>query len=163
MFDFDVGKLLIIGIIALIVIGPKELPGVMRQVGQAVAKMRRMAGEFQSQFMEAMREADVEDLRKDVEKIVDTTKREFDPLGSLKAEKEALETLDAHVQSLIGETPLVEPIPDYTNYEATLAQSENAPILPVEMGPLEVPKAPEPISAEAAPVVAPVVTPPPHA
>ena len=47
-----------IGIVALIVIGPKELPRVMRQLGQAVAKMRRMAAEFRGQFMDAMREAD---------------------------------------------------------------------------------------------------------
>jgi Sec-independent protein translocase protein TatA len=43
MFDFDAGKLIIVGIVALIVIGPKELPRVMLQVGQAAAKMRRMA------------------------------------------------------------------------------------------------------------------------
>jgi sec-independent protein translocase protein TatB len=45
MFDFDPGKLIILGIVALIVIGPKALPRVMLQVGQAAAKMRRMAAE----------------------------------------------------------------------------------------------------------------------
>ena len=69
MFDIDSGKLLIIGIIALVVIGPKELPGVLRQVGQAIGKLRRMATEFQSQFMDAMRESELEDLKKDVEKM----------------------------------------------------------------------------------------------
>src|ERR1700724_1400144 len=49
MFDFDAGKLIIAGIVALIVIGPKELPRVMFQVGQAAAKMTRMAAEFRSQ------------------------------------------------------------------------------------------------------------------
>ncbi len=51
MFDFDVGKLLIFGIVALAVIPPKDLPRVMRVVGQALGRMRRMAAEFQGQFM----------------------------------------------------------------------------------------------------------------
>jgi sec-independent protein translocase protein TatB len=74
MFDFDAGKLIIIGIVALIVIGPKELPRVMRQVGQAAAKMRRMAAEFRGQFMDAMREADIEDIKSDAAKLADTAK-----------------------------------------------------------------------------------------
>lgn len=66
MFEFDASKLIIIGIVALIVIGPKDLPRVLRQLGQAMGKMRRMAAEFQGQFMEAMREADVADARAEV-------------------------------------------------------------------------------------------------
>ena len=66
MFDFDVGKLLIFGIVALAVIPPKDLPRVMRTVGQAVGKMRRMAAEFQGQFMEAMKEADLESVKREL-------------------------------------------------------------------------------------------------
>jgi len=86
MFDFDAGKLIIIGIVALIVIGPKELPGVLRQVGQAVGKMRRMAAEFQGQFMEAMREADIADIKADVAKLAESAKVEvdFNPVAELK-------------------------------------------------------------------------------
>ena len=82
MFDFDVGKLVVIGVVALIVIGPKDLPRVLRQVGQAVGKMRRMAAEFQGQFMEAMREADVENLKKEVQSAADLAKVDvaFDPV-----------------------------------------------------------------------------------
>ena len=69
MFDFDATKLMIVGVLALIVLGPKELPRVMRQLGQMIGKMRRMAGEFQGQFMDAMREAELEDLRKEVNKL----------------------------------------------------------------------------------------------
>ncbi len=74
MFDFDAGKFIIIGIVALIVIGPKELPRVMRQVGQAAAKMRRMAAEFRGQFMDAMREADIDDIKADVAKLAESAK-----------------------------------------------------------------------------------------
>ncbi len=74
MFDFDAGKILIVGIVALIFIPPKDLPRVLRQVGQFVAKMKRMAGEFQGQFMDAMREADMADLRKEAQKLADSAK-----------------------------------------------------------------------------------------
>lgn len=86
MLDFDVGKLIVIGVVALIVIGPKDLPRVMRQVGNAIGKMRRMANEFQGQFMEAMREADVEDLKKEIEKTAEAAKVDvaFDPVKDIK-------------------------------------------------------------------------------
>lgn len=88
MFEFDAGKLIIIGIVALIVIGPKELPRVMRQVGQAVAKLRRLGAEFQSQFMEAMREADMEEVGADVRKLAEGAKLDLggNPLAHAKAE-----------------------------------------------------------------------------
>ena len=87
MFDLDSGKLLIIGIVALIVIGPKELPGVMRQVGNALGEVRRMAAEFQGQFMEAMRESELEELKKDVEKMSQTANfANFDPLAEVKTQ-----------------------------------------------------------------------------
>ncbi len=74
MFDFDASKLLIVGVIALIFIPPKDLPRVLRQVGQFVGKMRRMASEFQGQFMDAMREADMADLREEARKLADAAK-----------------------------------------------------------------------------------------
>ena len=74
MFDFDASKLLIVGAIALIFIPPKDLPRVLRQVGQFVGKMRRMANEFQGQFMEAMREADMADLRQEARKLAEAAK-----------------------------------------------------------------------------------------
>jgi len=64
MFDFGAGELVVIGVVALVAIGPKELPGLLRTVGQAVGKMRRMAGDFQNQFSDAMREADMADAQK---------------------------------------------------------------------------------------------------
>ena len=102
MLDFDVGKLVVIGVVALIVIGPKDLPRVLRQVGAAVGKMRRMANEFQGQFMEAMREADVENLKKEVEGAADLAKIDvaFDPIRDVK------EQITAAVE---GEGPAAPP------------------------------------------------------
>lgn len=84
MFDFSWGELLLIGVVALIVIGPKELPSVLRTIGQWVGKIRRMAGEFQSQFHEAMREAEMADLKKHVDELNDAARgltKHFDPLS----------------------------------------------------------------------------------
>ncbi|WP_246744824.1 preprotein translocase subunit TatA [Methylocystis sp. Sn-Cys] len=67
MFDLDPGKLLVIGIVALIAIPSKDLPRVLRTLGQATGRMRRMANEFQDQFMAAMREAELDDLKKQIE------------------------------------------------------------------------------------------------
>jgi sec-independent protein translocase protein TatB len=72
MFDFGWSELIIIAVVALIAIGPKELPGVLRMVGQWMAKARKMAGEFQGQFQEAMREAEMADLKKTFDEVKDT-------------------------------------------------------------------------------------------
>ena len=86
MLDFDASKLLIIGVVALVVIGPKDLPRVLRQVGQAVTKLRRMASDFQGQFMDAMKEADLDDLKKEVAKLQDsaTLDVKFDPVADVR-------------------------------------------------------------------------------
>ncbi len=88
MFDFDIGKLMVVAIVALAVIPPKDLPRVMRTVGQVVGKMRRMAAEFQGQFMDAMREADLENVRKELEALNEKAKVDtsFDPAGMIRDE-----------------------------------------------------------------------------
>ena len=90
MFDLDVSKMIVVGIVALAVIPPKDLPRVMRTVGQAVGKMRRMATEFQGQFMDAMREvereADLESVKKEFQAINEQAKVDtaFDPVGMMR-------------------------------------------------------------------------------
>src|ERR1700722_8066410 len=90
MFDLDVSKMIIVGIVALAVIPPKDLPRVMRTVGQTLGKMRGMAAEFQGQFMDAMREvereADLESVKKEFQAINDQAKIDtsFDPVGMMR-------------------------------------------------------------------------------
>ena len=71
MFDIGWSEFALIAVVALIAIGPKELPGVLRMVGQWMGKARKMAAEFQGQFNEAMREADMADLKKSFDDIKD--------------------------------------------------------------------------------------------
>src|ERR1700684_1733343 len=69
MFDIGWSEFALIAVVALIAIGPKELPGVLRTVGQWMGKARKMAAEFQGQFQEAMREAEMADLKKSFDEV----------------------------------------------------------------------------------------------
>ena len=73
MFDLTSSKLLILGIVALIVVGPKELPFLLRTIGKYVGMIRRQATEFRSQFDEAMREAELDSIKKDLENVARDT------------------------------------------------------------------------------------------
>jgi sec-independent protein translocase protein TatB len=109
MFDISWGKLVIIGVIALIVIGPKELPTVLRTVGQWMGKIRRMASEFQGQFQEAMREAEMSELKKDVDDLArkadDLTN--FNPMESVQKDIDAAMgvTSDPNAAATTGSAP----------------------------------------------------------
>lgn len=83
MFDIGWSELLLVGVVALIAIGPKELPGVLRMVGQWYGKLRRMGAEFQGQFQEALREAEMADLKKQVDELSDAARSigRYDPLA----------------------------------------------------------------------------------
>jgi sec-independent protein translocase protein TatB len=67
MFDIGWSELLVIGVVAIIVVGPKDLPKLMRGIGFYAGKLRRAATDFQRQFEEAMRESEMEEVRKSIE------------------------------------------------------------------------------------------------
>lgn len=83
MFDIGWTELIVVAVVMILVVGPKDLPKMLRTFGQTIGKVRRMAGEFQSTFNEALREAeqqaDIADMKKQVEKAGN-----FDPLGDIK-------------------------------------------------------------------------------
>jgi len=69
MFDIGWSELLVIAVVAIVVIGPKDLPKFMRGVGHYAGRLRRAAADFQRQFDEAMRESEVEEVRKAIESV----------------------------------------------------------------------------------------------
>ncbi|MEM1159843.1 MAG: Sec-independent protein translocase protein TatB [Pseudomonadota bacterium] len=77
MLDIGWQELLVIGALALIVVGPKDLPGLLRTLGQWVGRMRGMAREFQSAMNDAARQADVSNL-KELKDIKDTVSGSLD-------------------------------------------------------------------------------------
>lgn len=111
MFDIGWGELVVIGVVALIVIGPKELPTVLRTVGQWMTKIRRMAAEFQGQFQEAMREAELADLKKQVDAANDLTRgmSDFDPINAAKRELES--AFEAGTKPEVTSEPITQPAP----------------------------------------------------
>lgn len=89
MFDIAWSELGIIAVVALVVIGPKDLPKVLRSVGQWVAKARSMAREFQSGIDDMVRESELDELRKAAKSVTDFSveneiKKTVDPDGSLE-------------------------------------------------------------------------------
>jgi sec-independent protein translocase protein TatB len=165
MFDLGWGKIIIIAVIALVVIGPKELPAVLRTVGQWMGKIRRMAAEFQGQFQEAMREAEMADLKKSIDAITDATRgigSGFDPLSSVSKD----------IESAFQEKPAAT-TPATTAATAEAAASAPTPTTepsvaaeppvtiepPVPMDPIPAPPAAE--AAAPAEAVTPAPTPPP--
>jgi sec-independent protein translocase protein TatB len=132
MFDIGWGELLLIGIVALIAIGPKELPTVLRTVGQWTAKLRRMASEFQNQFQEAMREAEMADLKKQVDELTSQAQSytNFDPVGEVRKE---LETTQRQIETAMTSAASVETSPAAGPSEATASgagSSTSEPAVP---------------------------------
>ena len=137
MFDFSSGELLVIAAAALILIKPKDLPGVLRAVGHWTGKIRRMAGEFQDQFREAMREAEMADLKKDIDEATSKVAN-IDPFADLK---EAAEWKPA-------ETPPTTP-PSADAPPAPPAEAVTPPVAASEPAPVEAAPAPAAVSETA--------------
>lgn len=83
MFDIGWTELVVVAVVMILVVGPKDLPRMLRTFGQTMGKVRRMANEFQSTFNDALREAeqqaDISDMKRQVEKAGN-----FDPLGDIR-------------------------------------------------------------------------------
>ncbi len=151
MFDFSWGELVIIGMIALIAIGPKELPGVLRGLGHWMGKVRRMASEFQDQFREAMREAEVADLKK-----------QFDEASAkaTSAFTNPLETAHKEVEAALGSEPKAS---DRTAEQPAVSTADPGAIEPsagVQSPEPDRPAIPEPATADAPVTSAPVTSAP---
>jgi sec-independent protein translocase protein TatB len=107
MFDISWTEIMVIGVVALLVVGPKELPALLRTVGHYLGIIKRQAAEFRAQFDEAMRESELELLKQEVESAgremaatvrdtgrsveteIDAAKREFDQATLPAPERDA--------------------------------------------------------------------------
>jgi sec-independent protein translocase protein TatB len=153
MFDISWTEFLLIGVVALIVIGPKELPAVLRTLGQYTRKVRSMAGDFQNQFQEAMREAEMADLKKQVDDMAHDIKN-YDPLKDVRDDVESMgKDIERSLDGAPASNPEVPVAGELAAKDAAASEVEAAvPALPVERSELETAAAPatEPV-AEAAP------------
>src|ERR1043166_1544807 len=93
MFDLSWGEMGILAVVALVVLGPKELPNALRTVSTVMKNARKLAGEFQSGVNEIIREADLEDARKKLNEVQSLNKAQIqnviekavDPKGEMKS------------------------------------------------------------------------------
>jgi sec-independent protein translocase protein TatB len=154
MFSIGWGEFLIIGVVALLVIGPKELPAVLRSIGQWTTKLRRMASEFQGQFQEAMREAEVADLKKEVDEMTAHAKSytEFDPIGDVRKE---LDSTHQQLESALTGNPIAAATTPAT-VEASSAPAASVETTPSGSEPAVAAKVDAPFNVDA-----PVATPTP--
>jgi sec-independent protein translocase protein TatB len=180
MFDIGWSELALIAVVALIAIGPKELPGVLRTVGQWMGKARRMASEFQGQFQEAMREAEMADLKQSFDEVreaakgltgggimtslqkdvtsalrIDDVDKPMDPQAAPAIDAPATSNIDAQATSSDAPaTPTTpEPPTAETSVEAEIhaATSEPLAITPdVQSRPIPQDTTPEPVASESA-------------
>ena len=143
MFDIGWSEIAVIAVVALIAIGPKELPGVLRMVGQWMGKARKMAGEFQGQFQEAMREAEMADLKKSFDEVkeaasgftggnimtslqkdvtnalrIDDPEKPMDPQAAPSVEASATPAIDPPVMPTTPEAPTAETMVEATTHAA---------------------------------------------
>jgi len=149
MFDIGWSELVVIAVVALIAIGPKELPGVLRMVGQWMGKARKMAAEFQGQFQEAMREAEMADLKKSFDEVKEAatgftsgnvmTSLEKDVGNALR-----VDDIDRPAASAT-EAPAIEP-PVTSKIDAPVTSKIDAPVTPTTpaISKVETPEAPIP-------------------
>lgn len=115
MFDIAWSELGVIAVVALVVIGPKDLPKVLRTVGQWTAKARAMAREFQSGLDDMVREAELDELRKSAKQLSDFSveneiKKSIDPDGAIAKDlSETKAAVDQAATEAVSETPAAPP------------------------------------------------------
>jgi sec-independent protein translocase protein TatB len=117
MFGIDSPELLVIAVVALIVVGPKELPGLLRGWGKWMAQMRGMASEFRGHVDEMVRQADLDDVKKQLEATPGLDLQALDPTREIKSAlqegmaegEKAMADAKAQIDRAQIDNPLVEP------------------------------------------------------
>lgn len=116
MFDLSWGEMLLVGVVALVVLGPKELPNALRTITNLSKTARKLAGEFQSGVNEIVREADLEDARKMAQgiskgSISKAIEKAVDPTGDLKTTIKGVETEAKAAAVINSPNPAAAPAP----------------------------------------------------
>ena len=142
MFGIDSPELLVIAIVALVVIGPKELPNMLRSWGKWMAQMRGMASEFRGHVDEMVRQSELDDVKKQLESVPGLDLQALDPTKQIKG---AIQEGMAEGEKAFNEAK--------TSFDNPLAEPESAPQIAAE---------PQPVVAETTPVAesAPIVSEP---
>jgi sec-independent protein translocase protein TatB len=174
MFDIGWTEMLVIAVVMIVVVGPKDLPKMLRTFGRTTAKLRSMAGDFQKQFNDALKEAELDDVKKSVDSL-----RSLNPANEIKKQLNPFEKAAADVRAGLDKalkptTPTTPATGDAAAAAkataAAAAPSTPAPaepaVAPLVPGPTEMPPppvfaAPEPAPPAPAPAKAEAAKPEP--
>lgn len=125
MLEVGWTEMLVIAIVMIVVVGPKDLPKMLRTFGRTAAKLRQMAGDFQQQFNEALKEAELDDVKKSVDEL-----RGLNPAAQIKKQLNPFEKAAADVRAGLS---TLNPAP------AKPASPEAQPAEPLKTGPAAMP------------------------
>jgi sec-independent protein translocase protein TatB len=163
MFDIGWSEMLVIAVVLIVVVGPKDLPRMLRAFGKTTAKLRSMAGDFQRQFNEALKEAELEDVKKSVDEL-----RGLNPANEIRKQLNPFEQAAADVRAgldTLKPASSTTESPSAPDSAAELAQpaSSSEPASPVthaaeplKNGATAMPGVAGPEAMPAAPVMAPL-------
>jgi len=140
MFGIDSPELLVIAIVALVVIGPKELPGLLRTWGRWMGQMRNMAAEFRGHVDEMVRQSELDEVKKQLESAPGLDLQALDPTKQIKS---AIQEGMAEGEKAFNEAK--------STFDNPLAEPESAPQIATDTAPPIAAEAPPQIAAEAAP------------
>lgn len=156
MFDIGWSEILVIAVVAIVVVGPKDLPPMLRAAGRMVSKARKTAGEFQAQFNEALREAELDDVKDSINELrglnpLAEIKKGLDPVAAAIARPESAPKLPptpppAEVTAPVAVAPVI------AASEAAATETIAVPTVPVVAAALAAPPAALVDTAEPAPI-----------
>ncbi|RWH75409.1 Sec-independent protein translocase protein TatB [Mesorhizobium sp.] len=104
MFEVGWSELLVIAVVMIVVVGPKDLPNMLRTFGRTAAKLRAMAGDFQKQFNEALKEAELDDVKSSIDSL-----RSLNPMNEVRKQLNPFEQAAADVRA--GVDTMMKPKP----------------------------------------------------
>ena len=125
MFDIGWTEMLVIAIVLIVVVGPKDLPRMLRTFGRMTGKLSSMAGEFRKQFDEALKEAELEDVKKTI-----SDARKLNPASEIRKALSPMEKAAEDVRTGLEQVmkPKSEP-------KVPSPSAEARPVEPAKMGP----------------------------
>ena len=143
MFEVGWTEMLVIAIVMIVVVGPKDLPNMLRTFGRTTAKLRAMAADFQKQFNEALKEAELDDVKKSVD-----TLRSLNPAAEIRKQLNPFEQAAADVRSGVDAVMKPKPADDPSTPVADTPQA----VEPLKNGATVMPGVSAPDAAPPAPI-----------
>ena len=143
MLDIGWGELLVIAVVLIVVVGPKDLPPMIRAFGKTMAGLRKMAGDFRTQFDEALKEADMDDVRQTISDV-----RNLNPTNSLRDAMNPLRQLSNEIKSDLQKA--TTPPDGLSSMPAPATSEPVVPLVSVPEPEMKLPDAPPAVAAAVA-------------